>query len=120
MFEGNTTVCPSLLRAALLIVFVMCLMAIGSINAKTQQSDDVGALNQQATQLYGAGKYAEYTDIVQHALALAERQFGPNHTNVATELYLLGKLHRVQGRYAEANLFARQKSGVNQEINESS
>jgi CHAT domain-containing protein/Tfp pilus assembly protein PilF len=89
-------------RAARLIVLVVCLMAVGSIAAQAQHSDDLKSLNQQAVQLYSAGKYAEATVIAKRALAIAERKFGPGHPEVGTALNNLALLYDAQGRFAEA------------------
>jgi tetratricopeptide (TPR) repeat protein len=90
-------------RAAVrMIISAVFLTATGSLPAKAQQSDDLKSLNQQMIQLAQAGKYAEATDVAQRALALAERQLGPDHPAVGIRLNMLALLYRTQGRYAEA------------------
>jgi tetratricopeptide (TPR) repeat protein len=95
-------------RAATLIVLVVCLMAVGSLAAKAQPSDELLSLDQRILQLYKTGKYAEATDVAKRALTLAEGRFGTDHPNVTPQLTILGNMFRAQGRYAEAEpLFKR-------------
>ena len=70
--------------------------------AQEQGPDDLDALNHQALRLRQAGKYAEATEIAKQSLALAERKFGPDHSNVAPSLNNLAFLYQNQGRYDEA------------------
>jgi CHAT domain-containing protein/tetratricopeptide (TPR) repeat protein len=94
--------CRSLPRAVALIAFAVCLITIDSFAAETQRSDDLDTLNKQVVQLYQAGSYPEATDIAKRALALAERQFGPDHPTVGTALNNLAGFYKAQGSYAEA------------------
>ena len=55
-------------------------LGIGIVGTRAQGAD--AALDQQMHQLYGAGRYAEATEIATHYLALAERQFGRDHPEV--------------------------------------
>jgi CHAT domain-containing protein/tetratricopeptide (TPR) repeat protein len=91
----------SVQRSAAPIV-VALLMWIGSPTAKAQTSDDLDALNQQVTRLYEAAKYTEAADIAKRASALAEAQFGPDHSKVALQLSYLGWVYTADRRYAEA------------------
>ncbi|HIK12749.1 MAG TPA: tetratricopeptide repeat protein [Oscillatoriaceae cyanobacterium M33_DOE_052] len=59
-------------------------------------------LDQQATQLYNQGKYAEAIIIVQQALNLALSLYQGDHPNVATSLNDLAVLYYSQGRYEQA------------------
>lgn len=53
--------------------------------------------------LYQAqGRYAEAETYVKRALAIDERDFPPNHPNIAADLGALGQLYQVQGRLEEA------------------
>jgi tetratricopeptide (TPR) repeat protein len=67
-----------------------------------QDTDNFDGLAQQVEQLFEAGKYAGATELAQHTLTLAERQFGPDDIHVATALYMLGFVYYCQGRSAEA------------------
>ena len=65
-------------------------------------------LNQQAWELYRAGRYAEVDPLLQRALAIRESQLGPDHPDTATSLNNLALLYHSMGRYAEAeSLFQR-------------
>jgi hypothetical protein len=100
---GNIMVCGSSLRAAALMVLVVCAVVVAPITAKAQQSDDLDALNRQVEQLFQAGKYSEATDIAKRELAVAERQFGPDDAKIGAALNNLAALYRAQGRYAECH-----------------
>src|SRR2546430_7128501 len=78
-------------------------MLASSSSAQTgAKPDDLSSLVGQARQLYEAGKYAEAVPLAQRVVELAEKQFGPEHPNVATSLNYLAELYREQGSYAEA------------------
>ncbi len=52
--------------------------------------------------LYAEGGYQEALPFAEKALRLSEREFGPDHPEVARGLNDLGELYRLQGKYAEA------------------
>ena len=84
------------------VVLIALSMSIVDIRAsQAQGANERDALNKQVVQLYQAGKYAEATEVAKRALALAERQFGPEHLDIGTPLNNLGALYWAQGRYAE-------------------
>ena len=79
-----------------LALFVMLASSSG---AQTEiRPDDLSSLRQ----LYEAGKYADAVLLAQSALELAEKQFGPEHPNVARSLNNLAVLYNAQGLYGEA------------------
>jgi hypothetical protein len=74
-------------------LFIFAAFSMGA-TARPQGSDDL-TLYQQVNQLYQAGKYDEAADIAKRALALEERQSGPE---VATALSYLAWVYVAQGR----------------------
>jgi hypothetical protein len=82
-----------------LIVITASSLAICSIAAQAQQSDNLKSLDQLVVQLCRAGEYVEATEIAKQALARAERKFGPD--GPTTRLNNLGALYNAQSRYAE-------------------
>ena len=75
---------------------------------EAQRAVEVLALNTQAMQLFGQGKYNEAVAIQEKALALAERVLGPEHPDTLKSVNSLGNLYKAQGRYGEAEpLFKR-------------
>ena len=88
-------------RSALILVVVL-VAGLGAPASRAQGADDLAALNAQVVKLYQAGKYAEATKIAKRSLALAEKQFGPDHPDVGQSLNNLAGLYESQGRYAEA------------------
>ena len=53
---------------------------------EAQRAVEVLALNKQAVQLFGQGKYNEAAAIAEKALALAERVLGPEHPDTLTSV----------------------------------
>ena len=86
-------------RGALLLVVLV--LACAS-TPRAQSADEVIALNQQAIQLYQAGKYADAVAIAKRSLALAEQRSGPEHPEVAQLHSNLGAFYAAQAHYSEA------------------
>src|ERR1017187_4657932 len=49
------------------------------------------------------------------ALNVAENTYGPNHPNVATSLYNLAELYRIQGQYAQAEPLYRRSLAIRED-----
>ena len=81
-------------------LFVM--LASSSVLKLGPNPTTLSSLLGQARQLDEAGKYAEAVPLAQRAVELAEKQFGPEHPEMATSLNELALLYHAQGRYAEA------------------
>ena len=92
----------SRLKAIVLIGLVALVVSSVPLGVRAQGSDDLATLNRQMQQLYGAGKYADATEIATQSLALGERQFGPDHPEVGNSLNDLAFLYTRLGRYSEA------------------
>lgn len=89
------------------------LASTGIAGAQAQTNgDDLPALNKQAGQLFGQAKYTEATPIAERALALAERQYGPDHRIVALSANNLGALYQAQGRYADAEPYLKRSLAI--------
>jgi len=78
------------------------LVMIASSAVGAEEPEDLGALNQRIVELYQTGNFAEAMELAGQSLVLAERQFGPDHPNVAESLTYLAALNNAQGRYGEA------------------
>ena len=83
-------------------VVVLWFAILSGATASQAQSGEFGVLKRQVVELYRQGKYAEAAKIAKRASALAEKDFGPDHPNVAQSLNNLALLYRAQGRYAAA------------------
>ena len=59
-------------------------------------------LNQAVIKLHRAGDYELAIVVARQALEVAEKDFGPNHPNVARSLNSLAELYSAQGRQKEA------------------
>jgi tetratricopeptide (TPR) repeat protein len=95
------------------LVVMALLLGLWSLPVQAQEPPpQLHALNQQVTQLYEAGKYAEAIPIAQRALELAERQFGPDHPEVGTALNNLAELFRQQRRYFDAEALTERSLSI--------
>lgn len=102
-------------RAARAILLVELICAV-SISALAQSNEDPGALSQQIVQLMNESKYKEAIPLAQRALALAEREFGPNHPEVGAALNNLAELYEGVGRYAEAEPLFRRDLAITEKV----
>ncbi len=90
-------------RQMLTVLTIAMLLAIAaSTGVEAQVADDVAALNKQAAQLYGQGKYKEAATMAEQAVALAQRVLGPSHPDTLSSVNNLAFFYQAQGRYSEA------------------
>jgi len=80
---------------------VVCLVLLWP-EAATAQSRELLDATERSDALYEAGRYAEAQPFAETALALVEREFGPDRANTAAVLSNLAEIFQVQGSYAEA------------------
>ena len=96
--------------ACILIAAIVATVAF--LAARVQSADKTDALNQQVTQLYNEGKYAEATVVAERALILAESSLGPEHPGTLTSASNLARLYESQNRYDVAEpLYQRALAG---------
>lgn len=72
-------------------------------------------LNAQAMDLHRQNRDLEALPIARQALALAEKQFGPTGTKIATALTNLADIYRAQSRYGDAEPLYRRALGMVQQ-----
>ena len=77
-------------------------------------ADDPEILNWQGLSLHAAGKYTEAEPLYRRALAINEKQLGPEHPDVAISLNNLAGLFHAQGKYAEAEPLYRRALAINE------
>jgi tetratricopeptide (TPR) repeat protein len=65
--------------------------------------------------LYQSGKFAEAIPLAQQTLVTWEKQFGPDHVNVATALNKLAVLYYARGRYADAEPLYKRSLAIREE-----
>src|SRR5438552_1240834 len=99
-------------RWIVIVLFVCGLLfrLSGAATAKGQEAQlaEAQRLNQQALQLYDAGRYAEAIPPAERALAIQENTLGPEHPLLATTLNNLALSYKAKGDYAyAAPLFQR-------------
>jgi CHAT domain-containing protein/Tfp pilus assembly protein PilF len=81
------------------LIMVLLLLGQGQFDQATREIDD---LSQQVGELYRAGKYPEAIRVADRALALSEKNLGPNHPETLNALSNLGGMYQEQGDYAKA------------------
>jgi CHAT domain-containing protein len=81
---------------------VMLAFGISVISPSFAQQNAAAALDRRATELEKMGKYSEAISLAQRALALREKELGPNHRDVARSLNDLAVLYLRRLRYADA------------------
>jgi tetratricopeptide (TPR) repeat protein/CHAT domain-containing protein len=102
-------------------VWLAFLVATGATTAgSAQPRDDLTFLNRQVVGLINEGKYAQAMPLAQRALALSERQHGPNHPEVGVALNNLAEVHRAIGRYAEAEALYKRDLAITEKARGSS
>ena len=70
---------------------------------KQNQRNEAKALNEQAVQLYNAGKYAEVEPLYKSALEIQEQKLGKDDPLVALSLNNMAYFYKTTGRYARLN-----------------
>jgi tetratricopeptide (TPR) repeat protein len=83
-------------------------------SASWAQSDELDALNSHVAELYRAGRYSDAMLVAQHALAIAEKFYGPQHPGVATDLNNLALLLQDTNRLAEAEPLYRRALAIDE------
>jgi CHAT domain-containing protein/Tfp pilus assembly protein PilF len=77
-------------------------IVVGMPTTAAAQRESGAALYAKVTELYKAGKYTEATPLAQRLVIIAERESGPDHSNLGSALMMLGSLYDEQARYVEA------------------
>ncbi len=73
-------------------------------------------LNQEVTELYRTGKYDRAVVVAKKALEVAEKNVGPNHSDVAMSLNNLALLYYNQGQYAEVEPLYKRALAINEKV----
>ena len=74
------------------ILIASILTLLGCFAARADAVEEVGALNRQAAELYGKGKYAEAVSVGERALSLAEKTLGAEDPRTLTSVNNLATL----------------------------
>ena len=75
-----------------------------------------GILNQEAGELYRAGKYERALVVAQKALQVALQNVGPDHPDVATSLNDLAAIYETQGDYAKAEPLHKRSLAISEKV----
>jgi tetratricopeptide (TPR) repeat protein len=84
------------------VVFFLALMS-GAAQYTFAEETQWRAITEEGILHYGKGEYERAVAAIKKSLAVAEKQFGPNHTETATSLNNLAELYRSRGQYAQAS-----------------
>ena len=98
------------LRRESLMVLVIC--CAGTIDVRgaggSAAVGEVDSLNQKVGELYRQGKYSEALPLAERALAIREKELGPDHQQTASSIFNLAAQYVGLGNYAKAEpLFLR-------------
>ncbi|MBL4574712.1 MAG: tetratricopeptide repeat protein, partial [Opitutaceae bacterium] len=85
------------------VVFFLLWSGASSVFAQSA-GDQWKALNQEVLQLYQAGEYDRAIVVAEKALAIVEKNVGPDHLGVAASLNTLALPYQKQGQYEQAEL----------------
>ena len=92
-----------MMRYILTITAAFQLLLLATLPASAQgPSMEWDMLNQAVIKLYRSGDYDLAAVVAKQALEVAEKDFGPDHPNVAQSLNNLAKLYSAQGHQREA------------------
>ena len=102
------------MRSFAAICFFAATFPLVGARSQAPQLSEADKLNQQALQLYGAGKYSEAIPVANKALELREKAFGPEHPATARSLNNLAELYRKMGDYAKAEPLLQRALKINE------
>jgi CHAT domain-containing protein/Tfp pilus assembly protein PilF len=104
----------ALALAPFALALAIGLSRVAAPQAAHAQTAELRGLVAQYMALYRRGAYAEAIPLAERAVKLAEREFGGEHPNVATELNNLAELHRAQGQHAAAEPLYRRSLAIDE------
>ena len=104
-------------KPVLAFLFALALgnvLAVGVVIAQSQGETET--LNRQAAELFQARKFSEALPLAEKALALGEKEFGPDDERVAELLNNVSLIHRAQSRFAEAEPFHKRALALQERL----
>ena len=84
--------------------------------SREAEIERVNQLNQQGTDLYQQGKYAEAVSIFEQVFEIIKRLFPEGHPNIIVGLNNLAEIYRVQGKYVKAETLFQEALEISKEI----
>jgi tetratricopeptide (TPR) repeat protein len=92
------------MRSVWLLLVVLCLGVLwpGAAGGEGEPQEEARRLNQQAVELYQAGRYPEALSLAQRALEIDEKALGPEHPDTAVSLNNLAGLYDASGAFEKA------------------
>lgn len=96
-----------------ILSFVIIFLSYGKYVYASTEWD---RLNDKVGSLYQQGDYAGAVVIVKKTHQMAEREFGPDHSNVAASLNNLAEIYRAQGQYALARPLLKRALLINDKV----
>ena len=89
-------------KLRIILITLVILVASATVLRAQGAGIEWEILNQEAMELFQAGKYDRAVIVAQKALEVAEQNVGRDHPDVALSLNNLAELYRTQGDYAKA------------------
>jgi CHAT domain-containing protein/Tfp pilus assembly protein PilF len=91
----------AIFRLPIIIIAAVALLSNSSSFARSQNEllEEARKLNVEVFNLYNNGRYADAIPLAQRALAIFEKELGPDHPNVGTSLNNLAVLYENLGHY---------------------
>lgn len=96
-----------------ILSFVIIFLSYGKYVYASTEWD---RLNDKVGSLYQQGDYAGAIVIEKKTHQMAEREFGPDHSNVAASLNNLAEIYRAQGQYALARPLLKRALLINDKV----
>ncbi len=92
------------MRSVRLFLVIVCLGVLGAgpAGGEATPREEARRLNQQAVELYQAGRYPEALSLAQRALELDEKALGPEHPDIAVSLGNLAGIYKASGAFEKA------------------
>ena len=100
------------LKSSICVAVTAIALSLSLVAPSCAGDDEAAPLILQMKELYRAGKYIEALPLAQKSLAMREKEFGPDHANVAMPLNDLGTIHYNLGQYAVAEPFYKRSLAI--------
>ncbi|HKX53555.1 MAG TPA: tetratricopeptide repeat protein, partial [Nitrosospira sp.] len=93
------------------IAFFLSLLS-GTVHVAYAQETKWRIFSEEAISLYKKGEYDKAVAAVKKSLALAEKEYGPNHPDTATSLNNLAELYRDHKKFTQAEPLYKRAAAI--------
>jgi tetratricopeptide (TPR) repeat protein len=99
-----------------LVTMGLLVIAIGTMHALAQDTDDLAHLRAQVIELHSQGKYAEAIPLAEQYVSLARGRHGEEHAEYSGAISLLAFLYQAEGRHADAESLYLRSFSIQEKI----